>query len=184
MFAQLNFSRVVIVLSFVGSAVLGYFVWEQSKALKEAELVLANTPRAIQSMQERALELMELERQVASDGLGGQSDPEQYIRAAAQDKKAAIGAVDVKPLTEQENTKGIVDKSYKVEPARLGSSTVQNFGLDQIANYLYLLEQNSRRVRVTKVEIQPSGSRSPKEHEVLPGTWKFSAEITTRERAD
>lgn len=182
MLAYLNFSRVVIILSFVGSAVLGWFVYQQHQQLKEVEDVLAIAPRSVQGLQERALQLEELERQVESDGLGGQADPEEYIRAAARNPSVRIGSVETDPLTDQEPAPGIVDRRYKIEPAQITGNTAQGFGLDQIANYLYLLEQNSRRVRVTQIEIKPAVKRTLKAHETLPGTWDFSAQITTRER--
>ncbi|QDU69945.1 hypothetical protein [Engelhardtia mirabilis] len=179
MFAQLNFSRIVILLSFVGSAVLGYLVYEQQGRLSEVQEVLRITPKSVLGLQEKALQLKELERQVASDGLGGQSDPEEYIRGAAGNSNVRVGQVDIDPLSNFEPAKGIVDKRYKIEPARAAN---KSYSLDQIANFMYLLESSSRRVRVTNVDIKPESTRRLKPHEVLPDAWTFELQITTRER--
>jgi len=179
MFAQLNFSRVVILLSFVGSAVLGYLVYEQRNELSELDSVLRITPKSVVGLQEKALQLLELENQVASDGLGGQADPEDYIRSASQNSSVRVGLVDIDPLANFEPAKGIVDKRYKIEPARAAN---KSYSLDQIANFMYLLEQSSRRVRVTNVDIKPETPRRLKPHEVLPDAWTFELQITTRER--
>jgi hypothetical protein len=47
---------------------------------------------------------------------------------------------------------------------------------------MYMLERESRRVRVTSVTITPVTPKRLKPHEVLPDAWNFSLEITAREK--
>jgi hypothetical protein len=94
---HLNFSRAVILLAFVGSAVFGYLVYAQEQRLAEIEGVLRTAPMRMQALQAKALELDELVRQAASEGLGRQENPDDYIRTVARDPQVGVGAVDVAP---------------------------------------------------------------------------------------
>lgn len=176
----LNFARTVILLSFLGSAVLGYFVWQQSQQLQELESDLARAPLRLQQLQAQALQAADLERQAASENLGRQSNPEDYIRDIARNPDVEMGSVEIDPR--ERSGRGYRDNIFDISPDK--RSTDQAFSLGQIANFMYLLEQRSRRVRVTEVEIKPVGTRGRREHEVLPGDWTYDISMTTREKLE
>ncbi len=54
----------------------------------------------------------------------------------------------------------------------------QRFTLGQIGNFLYKLEADSRRVKVTYFKIQPFEKVAP--GQVGKDAWNFEAELTTR----
>lgn len=176
---KLNFARVVILLSFLGSAVLGYFVWAQNQELTELERDLGRAPLRLQKLQSQALQVADLERQAASEGLGRQSNPEDYIRTIARDPDVTMGSVETNPRTR--SGRGYKDTIFDITPDTRNNDT---FTLGQIANFMYLLESRSRRVRVTEVEVRPVGTRSRREHEVLSGDWTFEISMTTREKTE
>jgi len=53
----------------------------------------------------------------------------------------------------------------------------------RIANFLYTLEYDSRRVKVTDMKLEIA-EKKPKPHEVPADEWFFDAEVTSRQRAD
>jgi hypothetical protein len=179
-FAKLNFARSVILLSFLGSAVLGWFVWQQRQELQELERTLNRAPERLQRLQAQALQVADLERQAASEGLGRQSDPETYIRSIATDREVKVGQVETDPR--ERTGSGYRDMIMDISPNK--GAGQQSFALWQIANFMYLLESRSRRVRVTEVEIEPVGTRGRREHEVLSGEWTFDISMTTREKVE
>jgi hypothetical protein len=177
--AKLNFTRVVIIGSFIGAAVLGYFVWQQQAALSDVERVLGSAPMKVRELQSQAMQIAELERQAQAEGLGRQSDPEYYIRSLARDSNVGVGEVDVSPR--EKRGAGFRDTIFDITPDKRSGRT---YSLGQIANYMYLLESKSRRVRVTSVSISPVSAKSKREHEVLTGEWTFGLSMTTREKLD
>ena len=177
MLAKLNFARVVILATFLGSAVMGYLLYQQSQRLEAVERTLRRAPAQLQALQGKALQVAELIRQTADEGLGRQADPELYIRQIANDGDVEAGQVETK--FDDRDGPGYKDNVFSITPSR-----DRTFGLGQIANFMYLLESRSRRVRVTEVEIKPVGQRGLKEHDVLPGQWTFELEMTTREKVE
>ncbi|MEO0650296.1 MAG: hypothetical protein AAFZ65_06425 [Planctomycetota bacterium] len=177
MLAKLNFARFVILATFLGSAAMGYLLYQQSQELDAVQGALARAPQRLQKLQGQALQVSELLRQTVDEGLGRQADPEDYIRQIARDKDVEAGSVEVKP--DDNEGPGYRDNVFKILPER-----DKSFSLGKIANFMYLLESRSRRVRVTEVEIKPMGKRGMKEHDVLPGEWTFELEMTTREKIE
>lgn len=175
--AKLNFARFVILATFLGSAVMGYLLYAQSQRLSEVDRALSRAPSRLQTLQGQALQVAELIRQTADEGLGRQADPEEYIRLVARDPDVRAGSVEIKP--DDDEGSGYRDNIFKILPERDTS-----FSLGQIANFMYLLESRSRRVRVTEVEVKPVSKRGMKEHDILPGEWTFELEMTTREKID
>ncbi|MHC4261062.1 MAG: hypothetical protein ACYSWX_00945 [Planctomycetota bacterium] len=176
--AQLNFARFVILASFVGSMVLGYLLWVQTQELTQIDRTLRQAPVKVQGLQAQAMQVKDLMRQATDEGLGRQSDPEQYIRETARESSVNIGQVTPTPQTKE--GQGYEDTHFTIKPAR---SNTRTFSLGAIANYAYRLEEKSRRVRVTEIQVTPTG-RKLREHEILPDEWTFTLKMTTREKVD
>jgi len=172
---SLTFPRMMILASFVGSLVAGYLVWNKSQELEQLELDKIMAPTVVKSIQTKAVELDQLLSALNREGLKGDiiNDMETYIREKANDPKINIGQVDLSP-SRTEPDKGIEDIKYKIRP----KEKTQRARRGSIANFLYKLEQDSRRVKVTSIRIDPYEKLKPGE---LGGdTWTFEAEITSR----
>ena len=172
---SLTFPRMMILASFVGSLVAGYLVWNKSQELEQLELDKMMAPTVVKSIQMKAVELDQLLSALNREGLKGDiiNDMETYIREKANDPKINIGQVDLSP-SRTEPDKGIEDIKYKIRP----KEKTQRARRGSIANFLYKLEQDSRRVKVTSIRIDPYEKLKPGE---LGGdTWTFEAEITSR----
>ncbi len=172
--SDLNFPRVVILGSLLASAVTGYFVYVNKARLTQLKQDVKNAPGVVRDIQMAALELEGLREAASREGLKGEGDPEFYIRTIAQAENVDIGQVEVFPSTSVP-ARGVEDRRYKVKPAEKTSY----FRRGSIANFLYKLEADSRRVRVTHVKIEPHEKLKP--GQIGKDFWKFEAEITSRQ---
>lgn len=175
---NLNFSRVVILLSLLGSLVLAYFNYIDGARLAEVEDEVAEAPDVAAEIQQLALQLNELQMKSSRDSFIALNDADLYVRTIAQEDKVSIGAVNVRP-SERDVSAGIVDKIYAIEP----KDKKRPFTRVHIANFLYSLEEKSPRLRVTHFEVKSPG-RSVRPHEIGDDRWTFEAEITSRQRAE
>lgn len=178
-FSNLNFTRVVILLSVLGSAALGYLAYAKTQQLAELEdQVRLRAPLVVKDIQLKAKQLDLLQRQRDREGLVGQENPENYIRSIARDPNVDIGQVTIKS-SDKPIGGGVVDKTYKIDPDyQLDPSKSYNNRV-QISNYLYSLERESRRVKVTQFKIEPKDKVKPED--VLNDRWTFTAEMTSRQ---
>ncbi|HEX6882412.1 MAG TPA: hypothetical protein VF530_03465, partial [Planctomycetota bacterium] len=72
----------------------------------------------------------------------------------------------------------IEDKIYKISPDQKS----QKYPRLQIANFLYRLEEASRRVKVTRLKLIPFEKTTP--GQVVKDLWTFEADLTTRTKID
>ena len=175
LFQALTFPRAMILGSFLGSLVTGWLVYGKWKDLEQLEVQVRNAPALVGRIQTKAVELDQLLSALNREGLKGDviSDMETYIRQKASDPKINIGQVQLTPSTTQPD-KGIEDIKYKILPKEKSQRTRRG----SIANFLYKLEQDSRRVKVTSIRIDPFDKLKP--GEMGGDTWTFEAEITSR----
>ena len=175
LFESLTFPRAMIIGSFLGSIVTGWLVYGKYQELQQLEIDVKNAPNRVESIQMKAVELDQLLSTLNREGLKGDivADMETYIREKANDPKINIGQVDLTPqITDFDKT--TEDIKYKIRPME----KTQRARRGSIANFLYKLEQDSRRVKVTSIKIDPYEKLKPGE---LGGdTWTFEAEITSR----
>ena len=175
----MNFPRLVIILSLIGSGVLAYFDFTLGQEL--AQLKDENSKRApeiVTKIQERSLMLSQLARQIDDEGWKGQGNPGSYVRAIAQDNNVRLGQVNVDPSNPDRFPNGVVDKKYTIKPV----NKERGWSRTNIANFLYKLEADSRRVKVTHLELNAPPKSRIKPHEFPPDEWTYSVEITSRQR--
>jgi len=175
---NLTFSRMVILLSLLGSVVLGYLNYVKGARLNEMELEVANAPKLAAEIQQLSLQLKELQYKSSRDSFSALDDADLYVRTIAQEEKVSIGSVNVDP-GERDVSKGIVDKIYSIVP----TDKKRPFTRVHISNFLYSLEEKSPRLRVTRFEMESPG-RSVRPHEIGDDRWTFEAEITSRQRVE
>lgn len=174
-FEWLTFPRAMILGSFLGSAITGWLVWQKHTELKQLEVDVAQAPQVVERIQTKAQELDQLLSALNREGLKGDimSDMEFYIRQKASDPKINIGQIELTP-SRTEPDKGIEDIKYKIRP----KEKTQRTRRESISNFLYKLELDSRRVKVTSIRIDPFERLKP--GELGKDLWTFEAEITSR----
>jgi hypothetical protein len=177
-FRDFNLARGIILVSLVGSLVLGWLCWQRSQQLKELrEDVNVKMTPAVTSLRQAALRHTQLSQSLKGEGLKGQEDLVSYIRKVGAKDRVEIGELN---MTAQETglTNGIVDKKYTIKPDNPQAS----FKRMTLVNFFHTLEHDSRRVQLTRVKIEVADQKGLKTHEVPQDNWRFDAEVTSRQR--
>lgn len=175
-FSNMNLARWIILLSLLASAGLGFYGWtlHQERVMLEDELQ-TRVPMKAQQIQVLSLRCSKLDEELLREGLTGQTNPEEYIRNLAINSNVALGSVRI-AASESPLKKDVVDRKYKIEPqeAKVGHKR------DRIANYMWLLESQSRRVRVTNIRLDQMGKYEP--WETSDDKWEWEIEVTSRQK--
>jgi len=176
-FAGMNFPRAIILIGLLSSIGLGWMLYQNRMRLNEVHLELRRAPDLIKEIQELGVTLNKRLELKAKEGLTINDDPEFYIRKIAAMDKVQIGDVNI---TRRESTpsRGIVDRNFRIRPDKKD----RPYNRAQISNFLYQLEFESRRVRVTSLKLEPIDR--VKAGETGADRWTFETEITTRALAE
>ena len=175
-FKSMNLARAIIVLTIPLGAALWYF--QNSKATRRDE-IQENLDRRIEpllsSIQQLAVDHSRLSKELNSEGIRGQDNPQTYIRRVATSSKVEIG--DVRITESKRNPlPGIEDRVYTIRP----SNTDRGFQRVKISNFLYKLEEDSSRIKVTDISLDIAQKRV-KNHIVPNDDWTFTAQVTSRQ---
>jgi hypothetical protein len=178
-FANMNLARWIIVASVAGTLVLAFTGWKLHSRRVELERALeVAVPNRALALQVQARRYSKLYKEAEREGLKGQADPESYIRTLASDEHVALGQVEVIRARESTPRKGVADRKYTIRP----QSRDRGFPRDRIANFMWKLESESRRVRVTMAQLDPEKPLKPHEHPT--DSWKWTVEVTSRQKQD
>lgn len=177
-FRNLNFPRGVILISLVTSAAFGWFLYQKTERLDEIKRELTLVEGLVKDIQTRGIELNNLQKSASGELLKGEDyDAETYIREIAADGNVNIGQLLINP-SKKSPSKQFEDHIYKISP----SNKKQRHSKSQIGNFLYKLEADSRRVKVTSLQISPLDKTKP--GEIGNDVWSFEASITTRTKTE
>ena len=172
--------RWIIVVGSLGALGLGYNGWRlhEQRATLEAALetdgLVERTSAKIQSL---GKQITKLQADADREGLSGQTEPILYFRGFASDPNVRLGQVEVTGPKSQMIIKGTEDLQYTIRP-----QADKGFPRDRIMNYLYLLESQSRRVRVTSIQLNPEEKKKEWEH--TNDMWKWNIELTSRTKVE
>jgi len=169
--------RIMIVLLVLGSAFLGWTAYKQHQRILYLRSALAPdgfVPRTVASIQQNAENYANYKDRAATDQLKD-DDPSVYIRGLAGHPNINIGRVEV-AWKGSEVGRGISQNDYRIEP----TDAKATFDRRNIANFLYKLEEDSRRVKVTFVSLTPA--TKVEEGGRPQDLWRMTAAISTRER--
>lgn len=182
-FREMTFARLMILLCLVSSGVLGYFVYQNHRKIlanRDALLAGGQVEQLVRRVQANSKRYSDLYKKKGDETLIGQDSPVTYIRGIAARDNVDIGRVEVdakpKPLTD-----GIVDNVFTISPF----DRDKLYSRIHIANFLWSLEDQSRRVRITDLKIEATdeeGKQLRKRHEPPSDRWKLSCTVTSRQR--
>ena len=177
-FRNLNFPRGVILISLFASSALGWFVYQKTQRLEGIKRDLTLVEGLVKDIQTRGIELDNLQKSASGELLKGEDyDAETYIRQIAADDNVNIGQVTINP-SKKSPSRQFEDHIYKIAP----SNKKQRHSRSQIGNFLYKLEADSRRVKVTHLKITPLDKVKP--GQIGNDVWTFEASITTRTQVE
>lgn len=176
-FKNMNLARGIILgsaLLSVALAVTGYRLYRARVALEVA--LVDEVPDLARETQVLSRRYSVLYKQAELEGLKGQSDPYTYFRELAADSRVRLGSVEITQPQAQRPSKGVVDIKYRIVPS------VRDRGANRknLANYLWLIEDKSRRVRVTQFSMTREGNLKPWEYG--NDLWKWDIEVTSRQK--
>lgn len=176
--SNMNLARWIMLTSLLLSLVLavtGYTLHQRRTELEDA--LAGRVPRTTQEIQNLALRYTALRAEADRVGLTGQNDPMTYLAGLASMDKVALGNVDLRNPPSTTPRKGVVDEKYTIRSAD-DRAVVRT----KIANYMYRIEEKSRRMRVTGVNISREGSLKPWEYG--NDRWKWNLEVTSRQKVE
>ncbi len=181
MLAKMTLARWIIVLSLLAAVGLGYYGYSMHARRLSLEDALTR------EVHEIALDLRNLARrhsvltkQLDREGFKEQSDPATYIRAIAANAAVLMGDVTVAPPSEAEHIRGILDTRYTIS----SSSFDRGYPRLNIANFLYKLESESRRMRVTRLRMDPEAKNLKPENVLDVDSWRWEVEVTSRTKLE
>jgi hypothetical protein len=179
MFKNMTLARGIILGSLVLSIALaanGYRLHSRRAAL---ELALAQeVPDLARETQVLSRRYSKLYDEAEMEGLKGQSDPQSYFRELSADPKVRLGGLEITNPQPQRPTKGVIDIKYRIVP----QSRENGFERSKLANFLWLIEERSRRVRVTQFSMTREGNLKPWEYG--NDRWKWEVEVTSRQKEE
>jgi hypothetical protein len=174
---RMNFPRAVILFCSLGSLALGWLVYQRASRLAQIERELRQVEVLLKEMHTDAYLLNDLLRIASAEKFKAQSEPETYIRTIAADDKIKVGQVEFNQSTTTP-FRGVEDRVFKVKP----QTKTQRYSRLQIGNFLYKLESDSRRVKVTRVRMTPFEKLDP--GELGNDAWVFEVELTSRSKLE
>lgn len=182
-FKGMTFARAMILLCVIGSCVASYFVYENFKLIQERKASLevpgGEIETLVEKIQIKSKEFTQLAAILKDENLEGQADTSAYIRTIARMPRVDLGRISIS-TTNRSLVSKTEDKIYTIEPFDKSES----FSRTHIANFLWNLEDMSRKVRVTELRIEalPSTGKRLKPHEYPSDQWSFSCKLTSRKR--
>jgi len=179
-FASMNLARAIILLAALGSLVLLWIGWRNHSQLAEMRRHLDKDVEKLSTqLTELARKHAVLTESLRGENLQGEADLQSYIYKVAGMDRVEVGNLDLNTSQPDPYTKGVVDKKITIKP----DNRERTFRRTTIANFLYTLEQQSRRVKVTMVRIE-AANRRLKAHEIPDDLWTFETEVTSRQRTE
>jgi len=176
-FGHMNFPRWIIVTMLLTSGVLGWFVYQEMNRLTLVQDELKHVPAIVKEIQQHALRLDALQALADKEGLIGEADPEFYIQRIASLDAVQIGAPNITPSVFSPK-KGVEDHKYRIRPQDRNRA----YKRVRIGNFLYKLEEESRKVRVTEIKLDTTDH--VKKGEIGNDNWTFEVELTSRQAAE
>ena len=179
--SSMNLERWIIAVALISSAVLAFTGYRLRRQRIELEASLdTKVPLLAQSMLVHSQEFSRLDKEADREGLkGGQADPQSYVRRVAGDPKVAIGSISFVAQPERETRKGVKDKRYVIAP----QDPKKSYRRENIARFLWFLESESRRVKVTRAVLERA-DRNPEPSFIGEDLWTWEADLTSRVKAE
>jgi hypothetical protein len=181
-FKNLTLERVFIMLSVLGSLVLGYAGWATQTKLNELTLDLeASVPEVANDLQQLSRRYTSLHKAKMGEGFLGQENVESYIRRCKDANGAEIGQISISHNSKELDRKNeIFDHVYTIKT----SNSDTTLGRKNIVTFLRELEQKSQQMRVTSLQLRLPSRGKVEPHEIPADAWLFDATCTSRQKKE
>ncbi len=178
--------RVMIVLLLLGSGVLGWIAFQQQKEIERLDSALAkggDVEKLVQRIQMRAHQYTQYNSRKKDEGVQGTANESSiavYVRKWAQDPNVLWGNLTINKASDSTvdvDGKRYSDTNYRIQTRDKNAW----FDRNRIANFMYILESKSRKVKVTELNI--TAAEKADDHEVPQDKWDVDFMLTVRERS-
>ncbi len=175
--------RIMIGLLLAGSAFLGWQAMQQRETIARYEAAVSEGGEAEQIAQRilrNAYSYTQYKERSEKEGVKGDGADQvnSYIFAIAADPDVLWGNPKIEKPREQERLKGYTDHIYSIKPAESNAW----FDRARIANFFFLLEKKSRKLRITSILLR-AAQKNLDAHEIPEDRWYVDLKVTMRERA-
>ena len=177
-FANMNLARWIILLSLLGSIGLGFFGFRlRQKRIALQESLEVDVPLLAVDLLKLSREYSTLSKEASREGLIGQADPQSYITEISARREVELGQIDIGTPRPTTPAKGVIDRKFVIRPSVRDRAEMRL----RIANFCYMLERDSRRVKVTRIHLDPE-QKNLKPHEVSNDQWRWEIDVTSRQK--
>jgi len=178
-FQSMNLARWLILLSLVGSLAL---LWTGLRRGSQLSLMRQHLDTDMPKLAKQLVDLSRRHSQLSATAQGsefqGEANLQSYIRKVGGMERVEVGDVNL-TNSDPSVSKGVVDKKSRIQ----STNRDRTFRRSTIANFLYSLEHESHRVKVTEIKIETAEKRL-KASEIPEDMWTFEAEVTSRQRQE
>lgn len=174
--------RIMIILLLAGSGYLGWSAMEQQKTIDRYEAALepdGQVERLARSILTRAHNYTRDKERSAKEGLKGDGadSVNTYVFEIAARNQVQWGNPKISKPRSAENMQGYEDSIYKITPAEKSAE----FDRNRIANFFYLLEAESRKLRISNIDLRLA-EKNIKPHDIPNDRWSVDVTVVMRER--
>lgn len=174
--------RIMIVLLLAGSAVLGWLGYQQQKVIDRYEAAVqegGEVETLAEDILKRGFQYTAYKERSAKEGVkgNGADSVQTYVYEIARRRAVLWGNPTISKPRTTGNLKGYSDTNYAVSSKEKGVA----FERAQIANFFYLIEQESRKMRVTSLDVRCASTKT-KPHEIPEDRWTADFTLCVRER--
>ena len=174
--------RIMIGLLLAGSVFLGWRAMQQQETIDRYEAAVAEGGAAEQLAQnilKRAYSYTQYKERSAKEGVKGDGADQvnSYVFEIAARREVLWGNPKIEKPSEQKPLSGYTDLIYAIKPAESNAW----FDRNRIANFFYLLESESRKLRITNILLR-AAQKNLKPHEIPEDRWYVDLKVTMRER--
>ena len=172
---NMNLARWIILLTVPFGIGLAVYANGNTSVVEERDRALQKRiPDMLSRIQQLAIDHSQLSDELNAEGIKDLSAG-SYIRKVATSRNVEIGDVRINESKRSPFT-GIEDNIYTIRP----SDSERGFQRVKVSNFLYKLEEDSNRVKVTDISMDII-QRRVKNHIVPNDSWTFTAQVTTRQ---
>ncbi|MEM6671654.1 MAG: hypothetical protein AAF726_02350 [Planctomycetota bacterium] len=172
----------MIGLLLAGSLVLGWQAMKQQRVIDEYEAALrpgGEVEKLAEGILKRAYQYTEYKERSANEGVKGDraDSVSTYVFELAARPRVQWGNLDIAKPRTTPAIDGFEDTNYRITPKDKNAQ----FERAKIANFLYLLEEESRKLKITEIDLRIA-DRKVKDHEVPADRWSVDLTVTVRDR--
>jgi len=181
---ELTFAQSMIIVCLLGSLALTPLLYGNHTKISELTAAVAEDgelSRVVGRIQSNSLLYTQLHAQKSGESLQGQDQTTAYILNIAADDKVEMGRINFPKPQRSESSGGIVDETFTVKP----DDPRRAFDRVNIGNFLYTLENRTRRLRVTQLSMDAltaAGKQNVLAEELPSDKWTFTCKVTSRSR--